>query len=260
MPPTTETPSSRNKCSAAKPRTPVNKDRAPSFLLQRPPTASNSKERATKSEPSSSKGNMSLKPSSVKASETPAVGKAGLPLGKAIGHPKTTSERRETLAATSMITAVNPQGGGEKVIGNEAQDRTKVSMDEESRGARRRTKSPKPIMLMIRIREAKLKLQPESESRGEGDEAVAEEKPKFKEREERAVTERKAKAEQKNVASERKATLSGRKDSPSAYNDVNEEAAHKLASRRNKVTALAGDFETIVSLQKPEAKSSQPEQ
>ncbi|CAL9063200.1 unnamed protein product [Musa banksii] len=134
MPPTTETPSSGNKCSAAKPRTPVNKVRAPSFLLQRPPTASNSKERATKSEPSSSKGNMSLKPNSVKASETPAVGKAGLPLGKAIGHPKTTSERRETLAATSMITAVNPQGGGEKIIGNEAQDRTKVSMDEESGG------------------------------------------------------------------------------------------------------------------------------
>ncbi|CAL9188918.1 unnamed protein product [Musa hybrid cultivar] len=127
-------------------------------------------------------------------------------------------------------------------------------------GPRRRTKSPKPIMLMIRIREAKLKPQPESESRGEGDKAVAEEKPKFKEREERAVTERKPKAEQKNVASERKATLSGRKDSPSAYNDVNEEAAHKLTSRRNKVTALAGDFETIVSLQKPEAKSSQPEQ
>lgn len=86
---------------------------------------------------------MSLKPSLVKASDTPAVGKAGLPLGKARGHPKTTSERRETLAATSIITAVKPQGVGVKVISNEAQDRTKVSMDEESRGGSEENKEPK---------------------------------------------------------------------------------------------------------------------
>ncbi|CAL9071161.1 unnamed protein product, partial [Musa textilis] len=91
-----------------------------------------------------------------------------------------------------------------------------------------------------------------------GDKAVAEEKPKFKEREERAVMERKAKAEQKNVSSEGKATLSGRKDSPGAYKDAKEEAAHKLAARCK--TKSKPSRETVVSLQKPEAKSSQPEE
>ncbi|RRT35836.1 hypothetical protein B296_00055728 [Ensete ventricosum] len=108
--------------------------------------------------------NKSPKPSLVKASKTPAIGKAGLPLGKARGHPKTTSERTETLAATSVITAIEPEGRGEKVIGNEAQDR--------------------------------------------------------------------AKAEQENVASERK-------DWPPASDDVKKEAAHKVVARR-KITKAGG--------------------
>ncbi|KAJ8497316.1 hypothetical protein OPV22_007868 [Ensete ventricosum] len=102
--------------------------------------------------------NMSPKPSLVKASKTPAIGKAR-------GHPKTTSERTETLAATSVFTAIEPEGRGEKV-----QDR--------------------------------------------------------------------AKAEQENVASERK-------DSPPASDDVKKEAAHKVVARRkNKVKAVAEDYKS----------------
>ncbi|XP_058113139.1 uncharacterized protein LOC131256108 [Magnolia sinica] len=47
--------------------------------------------------------------------------------------------------------------------------------------------------------------------------------------------------------------IRGKKEVPQAYNDVIEETASKLAGqRKSKVRALAGAFETVISLQNPE--------
>ncbi|XP_057958265.1 uncharacterized protein LOC131151090 [Malania oleifera] len=78
------------------------------------------------------------------------------------------------------------------------------------------------------------------------------ERLKFKAREEVEGGAGEAKAEAENVVLKRQGAQ-GKKDSP-AYNDVIEETAGKLLEkRRNKVKALVGAFETVISLQEPEA-------
>ncbi|XAR71038.1 hypothetical protein NMG60_11028118 [Bertholletia excelsa] len=60
------------------------------------------------------------------------------------------------------------------------------------------------------------------------------------------------KPEEKNVAATQPVAGQGKKDSQ-AYNDVIEKTASKLMEkRRNKVRALVGAFETVISLQEPE--------
>ncbi|XP_034706307.1 myotubularin-related protein DDB_G0290005-like [Vitis riparia] len=71
------------------------------------------------------------------------------------------------------------------------------------------------------------------------------------ERQKHVVEEQKPEAE--NVASKRQ-SANGKKDSQ-VYNEVIEETASKLLEKRkNKVRALVGAFETVISLQEPEAE------
>ncbi|KAK9280172.1 hypothetical protein L1049_013859 [Liquidambar formosana] len=75
---------------------------------------------------------------------------------------------------------------------------------------------------------------------------------KSKEGEETEGIVEEAKSEAANTVMKRQGGQ-GKKDSP-AYNDVIEETASKLLEKRkNKVKALVGAFETVISLQEPEA-------
>ncbi|KAE9460285.1 hypothetical protein C3L33_07812, partial [Rhododendron williamsianum] len=74
-----------------------------------------------------------------------------------------------------------------------------------------------------------------------------------KEREKVADTVTETKTQMENTAGKQQQQRQGKKETQ-AYNDVIEETASKLREKRkNKVKALVGAFETVISLQEPEA-------
>ncbi|XP_008781819.3 neurofilament heavy polypeptide [Phoenix dactylifera] len=103
----------------------------------------------------------------------------------------------------------------------------------------------------------KLKFQRGREQEGDGKEAVAK-RLKFKKSERGVEAAGEGKAEQENVVLKRQEVKE--KDPPPAYNDVIEETATKLATRRSKVQALVGAFESVISLQEPETQPSQQQE
>ncbi|XP_077238376.1 uncharacterized protein LOC143879729 [Tasmannia lanceolata] len=101
-------------------------------------------------------------------------------------------------------------------------------------------------------RAGKLKFQQGKEIEIKEEDNHGNERLKFKEREESKSIEEQQ-PEQENVALKRQ-QVKGKKESP-AYNDVIEETASKLVEKKKgKVLALAGAFETVISLQTPEDK------
>lgn len=88
------------------------------------------------------------------------------------------------------------------------------------------------------------------ESRGNAKDEV--EVPELKPEPEKEVVKQKPKPENEVV---RKAAVRGKKDAP-VYNEVIEETVSKLAEKRkNRVLALAGAFETVISLHEAEAQA-----
>lgn len=214
--------------AAAKRGSQMNVSHSPSSLPQRPPTANRPKERAARSGPSTM-ANMARKRSLAKASKTPAGGKA-VPLVK--------TARILPKVMSSTAAAVKPEE--EKLMdvvrGNEARNLAKnVECEQYSRSSESKAKNVDEQMPGSQRDEAEGR---GSKRKGDGVD----------------------KAEQETMESKRQAAVSWRKETAPAHNAViEEETADKLAARGSKVKALAGAFETVVSLQKPEGRWSQQE-
>ncbi|XP_010913697.1 uncharacterized protein [Elaeis guineensis] len=202
-----------------------------------------------------------------KASKAPTVGKN---LARAKSFPK----RREANGTPSTTSAIKPEQE-EKVLfidsgvqghaarhGSQApksntEGRNRTSLEESDTGKPRAP--PGKLSKKVCGNEgAPKKLRFRRGREGDGKDAVLGERLKFQQREKVVEVAGEGKAEQENVVLKRQEVRE--RGAPPAYNDVIEETAAKLATRRNKVRALVGAFESVISLQEPETQPSQRQQ
>ncbi|RRT38669.1 hypothetical protein B296_00054706 [Ensete ventricosum] len=257
--------------SSAKPRSSINKARLLSSVPERNPASISSKERArTRADKSPMTAAISSKKRTTGAEKSPVTaaisfkertrrsdGRSSMAaispkpsLGKAFKTPtsgKAVPLRKANVAATTSTTAAKSED--DKVIHvdeTQTQDQAKgteveVEQPQESK-AKVESAEPKAAKTdddeVSHEAEGKMELQPESEVGG--DKTLAEEKEK---------------GEDEGVKP--KGPANGRNEPLPAYNAVIEDKATKLAARRNKVLALAGAFESVISLQMPEASSKE---
>lgn len=201
-----------------------------------------------------------------KASKAPTVRKT---LARAESLPKSMPKRRKASGTTSTISAIKPeqeekvlfidsgvQGhacrhGSQSPKSNTEGEHCTISEDNDTGNTRAPPGRVSKKVCRNGGAPKKLKFQ------GDGKEAVGE-GLKFKQREKGLEVAREGKAEQENLVL-KKHEVKGR-DAPPAYNDVIEETAARLATRRSKVKALVGVFESVISLQETETQPSQPQE
>ncbi|XP_026660443.2 neurofilament heavy polypeptide-like isoform X1 [Phoenix dactylifera] len=206
-----------------------------------------------------------------RASKVPTSGKT---LKKAKSFPKSMLRRREVNGITSTTTAIK----------REQEDKV-LPMDNgvQWHAARHGSRSPKsnsegkqwttseendtgkPGAPRVKVTKKvsgngvprKLKFQQGRELEGEGKEAVGE---RLKSKRSGGGVEVKGEGKTEKANLVLKWQEVKEKDAPPASNDVMEETATKLATRRSNVKALVGAFESVISLQEPESQPSQQQE
>uniref|UniRef100_A0A7N0V5E8 Calmodulin-binding domain-containing protein n=1 Tax=Kalanchoe fedtschenkoi TaxID=63787 RepID=A0A7N0V5E8_KALFE len=161
----------------------------------------------------------------------------------------------------SQHTDVSDQQSNQAVNEAPAVDETKEEETEKEKETEKDTEEAiMPVKLTVKTNPDEKDEVADAEDQGQQNSEVGEEIQKSKEedsteKEHKAdEVEKPANSEAQNVVHKRQVGGPRTKKESPAYNDVIEETASKLVEKRvNKVRALAGAFETVISLQQPDS-------